>query len=87
MVFPMDSRIRTAGTSGPTGWLLAFLGAREQALRTHTGLAAGPAEWLLVFLEVERTELAARQRPAALLPRRGRTAEESPFGRLTARSA
>ncbi|WP_433465091.1 hypothetical protein ACQPZP_42075 [Spirillospora sp. CA-142024] len=82
----MDSRIRAAGASGPTGWLLAFLGAREQALRTHTGVAAGPTEWLLVFLEVERTELAARQRPAPLLARRGRT-EESPFGRLTARSA
>lgn len=82
----MDSRIRATGTSGPTGWLLAFLGAREQALRTHTGLAAGPAEWLLVFLEVEHAELASRQRPAALLPRRGRS-EESPFGRLNARSA
>ncbi|WP_121432600.1 hypothetical protein [Actinomadura pelletieri] len=78
--------MRTPRTSGPTGWLLAFLGAREQALRTHTGQAAGPTEWLLVFLEVERAELAARQRPATLLPRRGRT-EESPFGRLTARSA
>ncbi|XRQ06704.1 hypothetical protein ACN3XK_60920 [Actinomadura welshii] len=68
---------------------MAFLGAREQAMRTHTGLAAGPAEWLLVFLEVECTELAARQRPeraAPLLARRGRS-EESPFGRLTARSA
>ncbi|TMQ90651.1 hypothetical protein ETD83_34515 [Actinomadura soli] len=72
--------------SGPTRWLLAFLGAREQALRTHNGLAAGPAEWLLVFLEVTRTELAARQRPAALPARRGRS-EESPFGRLAARSA
>ncbi|MEO3823289.1 hypothetical protein [Actinomadura sp. B10D3] len=82
----MHSRIRNTGPSGPTGWLLAFLGAREQALRTHTGVAAGPAEWLLVFLEVERAELAARQRPAALLSRRGRS-EESPFGRLTARSA
>ncbi|MGP4022669.1 hypothetical protein [Actinomadura sp. 3N407] len=91
----MYSRIRAAGTSGPTGWLLAFLGAREQAMRTHTGLAAGPAEWLLVFLEVERAELASRQRPerperperaAPLLSRRGRP-EESPFGRLTARSA
>ena len=86
---PMHSRIRTAGTSGPTGWILAFLGAREQAMCTHSGLAAGPAEWLLVFLEVERAELAARQRPeraAPLLSRRGRS-EESPFGRLTARSA
>ncbi|WUH99755.1 hypothetical protein OHR68_40770 [Spirillospora sp. NBC_00431] len=82
----MHSRIRSAGESGPAGWLLAFLGAREQALRTHTGLAAGPAEWLLVFLEVESAGLAARQRPAALLPRRGRS-EESPFGRLAARSA
>lgn len=92
MVFPMYSRIRAAGASGPTGWLLAFLGAREQAMRTHTGLAAGPAEWLLVFLEVERAELASRQRPerperpAHMLSRRGRP-EESPFGRLTARSA
>ncbi|SFO21146.1 hypothetical protein SAMN04489713_104525 [Actinomadura madurae] len=86
MVLPMHSRIRTTGPSGPTGWLLAFLGAREQALRTHTGVAAGPAEWLLVFLEVERAELAARQRPATLLSRRGRS-EESPFGRLAARSA
>lgn len=88
MVSPMHSRIRAAaGASGPTGWLLAFLVAREQALRTHTGLAAGPAEWLLVFLEVERTELAARRRPAAaVLPRRDRR-EDSPFGRLTARSA
>lgn len=98
MVVPMHSRFRAAGTSGPTGWLLAFLGAREQAMRTHTGLAAGPAEWLLVFLEVERTELASRQRPerherherperaAPLLSRRGRP-EESPFGRLNARSA
>jgi len=86
---PMHSRIRSAGACGPTGWLLAFLNAREQAMRTHNGLAAGPAEWLLVFLEVERTELAARQRPeraAPLLSRRGRS-EESPFGRLTARSA
>ncbi|MFB4304570.1 hypothetical protein [Actinomadura sp. GTD37] len=82
----MNSRIRTARACGPTGWLLAFLGAREQTLRTHTGLAAGPAEWLLVFLEVERAELAARQRPATLLARRDRR-EESPFGRLTARSA
>ncbi|MFG2086937.1 MULTISPECIES: hypothetical protein [unclassified Spirillospora] len=85
----MYSRIRAARTSGPTGWLLAFLGAREQTMRTHTGLAAGPAEWLLVFLEVERAELASRQRPerpAPMLSRRGRP-EESPFGRLTARSA
>ncbi|MFI0369157.1 hypothetical protein ACH35V_14840 [Actinomadura sp. 1N219] len=84
----MHSRIRAARASGPTRWLLAFLGAREQALRTHTGLAAGPAEWLLVFLEVTRTELAARQRPAALPARRGAgRSEESPFGRLAARSA
>ncbi|MFA1540540.1 hypothetical protein [Actinomadura monticuli] len=82
----MNSRIRGAGAAGPTGWLLAFLGAREQALRTHSGLAAGPAEWLLVFLQVESAELAARQRPAPLLARRDRR-EESPFGRLTARSA
>lgn len=78
-------------TPGPAGWLLAFLGARERALRTHTGLAAGPAEWLLVFLEVERAGLASRRRPAALLPRPGRAGAgpepESPFGRLTARSA
>ncbi|TDE36836.1 hypothetical protein [Actinomadura sp. 6K520] len=85
----MYSRFRGAGTSGPARWLLAFLGAREQAMRTHTGLATGPAEWLLVFLEVERAELAARQRPERAAPmrsRRGRP-EESPFGRLTARSA
>ncbi|MFD0683500.1 hypothetical protein [Actinomadura fibrosa] len=81
----MDSRIRAAATAGPTGWLLTFLNAREHALRTHSGLAAGPAEWLLVFLEVERAELAGRQRPA-LLSRRGRS-EEYPFGRLNARSA
>ncbi|TYB49613.1 hypothetical protein [Actinomadura chibensis] len=84
----MDSRIRGAG---PTGWLLAFLGARERALRPHTGLAAGPAEWLLVFLEVERAELASRRRrPAAVPPSRADAAGrpwESPFGRLTARSA
>ncbi|TDC84402.1 hypothetical protein [Actinomadura sp. 7K507] len=85
----MYSRIRAAGASGPARWLLAFLNAREQAMRTHTGLAAGPTEWLLVFLEVESAELASRQRPeraAPLVPRRGRS-EESPFGRLTARSA
>ncbi|MFA1549773.1 hypothetical protein [Actinomadura chokoriensis] len=82
----MHSRIRAAVSSGPTGWLLAFLGAREQALRIHTGLAAGPAQWLLVFLEVEHAERAARQRPATLPARRDRR-EESPFGRLTARSA
>ncbi|TDC61150.1 hypothetical protein E1200_29285 [Actinomadura sp. GC306] len=86
----MYSRFRGAGSAGPARWLLAFLGAREQAMRTHTGLATGPAEWLLVFLEVERTELAARQRlverAAPVLSRRGRS-EESPFGRLTARSA
>lgn len=81
----MDSRIRPATASGPTGWLLTFLGAREQALRTHSGLATGPAEWLLVFLEVERAEMANRQRPT-LLSRRGRS-EEYPFGRLNARSA
>jgi hypothetical protein len=85
MVSGMDSRIRTSTAAGPTGWLLAFLGAREQAMRSHSGLAAGPAEWLLVFLEVERAELTARQRPA-LLSRRGRT-EEYPFGRMNARSA
>ncbi|MFI0480317.1 hypothetical protein [Actinomadura sp. 9N215] len=82
----MHSRIPSTVASGPTGWLLVFLRAREQALRTHTGLAAGPTEWLLVFLEVGRAERAARQRPAALLPRRGRS-EEPPFGRLAARSA
>ncbi|GGT61313.1 hypothetical protein GCM10010177_17500 [Actinomadura citrea] len=87
MVSRMDSRFRAAcGTSGPVKWLLAFLCAREKALRTHSGVASGPAEWLLVFLEVERTGLAARQRPAALPSRRGR-AEEPPFGRLSARSA
>ncbi|TYK46788.1 hypothetical protein [Actinomadura decatromicini] len=83
----MDSRIRSAG---PAGWLLAFLGARERALRPHTGLAAGPAEWLLVFLEVERDGLASRQRPAAVPPNRENATGqhwESPFGRLTARSA
>jgi hypothetical protein len=82
----MYSRIRTAGASGPIGWLLAFLRAREQSLRTHIGLATGPGEWLLVFLEVERAELEARRRPAAVPPPRPRP-EESPFGRLTARSA
>lgn len=87
MVVPMNSRIRAAAAAGPTGWLLAFLGAREQALRTHTGLADGPAAWLLVFLEVERAELAARQRPATTLLARRDRREESPFGRLTARSA
>ncbi|QXJ23330.1 hypothetical protein AGRA3207_004471 [Actinomadura graeca] len=81
----MESRIRATGGTGPTGWLLTFLGAREQALRTHSGLATGPTEWLLVFLEVERAELAGRQRPT-LLSRRGRP-EEYPFGRLNARSA
>ncbi|MFD0538529.1 hypothetical protein ACFQY7_37215 [Actinomadura luteofluorescens] len=76
----MDSRIRAAGgASGPVQWLLAFLGAREKALRTHSGTASGPAEWLLVFLEVERAGPAARRRPAALPSRRGRT-EEPPFG-------
>ncbi|QFG22629.1 hypothetical protein [Actinomadura sp. WMMB 499] len=84
----MDSRIRGSRASGPTGWLLTFLHARERGLRAHTGPAAGPAEWLLVFLEVESTELAARQqqRPATLISRRGK-AEEQSFGRLTARSA
>lgn len=83
----MDSRNRAAGGApGPVKWLLAFLGAREKALRTHSGLASGPAEWLMVFLEVERAGLSARQRPAALPSRRGRT-EEPPFGRLSARSA
>ncbi|GGU92889.1 hypothetical protein GCM10010182_05320 [Actinomadura cremea] len=84
----MDSLIRGSRESGPTGWLLTFLHARERGLRTHAGLAAGPAEWLMVFLEVESAELAARrqQRPATLLSRRGK-AEEPSFGRLTARSA
>ncbi|TMR30283.1 hypothetical protein [Actinomadura geliboluensis] len=82
----MHSRIQAARASGPTGWLLAFLGARERALRTHTGLASGPVEWLLAFLEVERGELAARQRPAALPARRGRP-EEFPFDRRGARPA
>jgi hypothetical protein len=86
MVSRMDSRIRTSTAAGPTGWLLTFLGAREQGVRPHSGLAAGPAEWLLVFLEVERAELAARQRPAAVPHRSGRT-EEHPFGRMNARSA
>ncbi|MFV2173536.1 hypothetical protein ACFHW2_25240 [Actinomadura sp. LOL_016] len=85
----MDSRIRGSRASGPAGWLLTFLHARERNLRTHAGLAAGPAEWLMVFLEVESAELAVRrqqQRPATLLSRRGQ-AEEPSFGRLTARSA
>ncbi|NDU76235.1 hypothetical protein GWI34_26935 [Actinomadura sp. DSM 109109] len=83
----MDSRIRNAGGApGPVTWLLAFLGARERAMRTHSGIASGPAEWLLVFLEVEGAGSAARRRPAALPSRRGRT-EEPPFGRLSARSA
>lgn len=88
MVSPMDSRIRGSRASGPTGWLLTFLNARERGLRAHTGMAAGPAEWLMVFLEVESAELAGRQqqRPATLLSRRGK-AEEPAFGRLTARSA
>ena len=82
----MDSRIRVTGATGPAEWMLAFLGAREQALRTYTGAASGPAEWLLVFLEVGRGEPVSRRRPAPLPSRRGRT-EESPFGRLSARSA
>lgn len=86
MVVPMHSRIRPDRASGPAGWLLAFLGARERALRTHTGPAAGPTAWLLVLLQVERADLAARRRPAAVPARRGRP-EEPPFGRLTARSA
>ncbi|MWA05162.1 hypothetical protein F8568_033320 [Actinomadura sp. LD22] len=82
----MDSRIRTFTAAGPTGWLLTFLGAREQGVRPHSGLAAGPAEWLLVFLDAERAERAARQRPEAVPARAGRTAEH-PFGRMNARSA
>ncbi|WP_242902707.1 hypothetical protein [Actinomadura terrae] len=87
----MDSRTGAALT-GPAGWLITFLGARERGLRTHRGLAAGPAEWLLAFLEVENAELEIlrppardRQRPT-MLARRGRV-EESPFVRRPARSA
>ncbi|MBE1532794.1 hypothetical protein [Actinomadura algeriensis] len=84
----MNSRIRGRGASGPAGWLLAFLHAREQGLRAHTGRAFGPAEWLMVFLEVETAELDVRrrERPTTLISHRGR-AEEPAFGRLTARSA
>ncbi|WP_143219752.1 hypothetical protein [Actinomadura sp. CNU-125] len=84
----MDSCIRRGAASGPTGWLLAFLHARERGLRAHTGRASGPAEWLMVFLEVETAELDGRrrERPTTLTSRRGEAAEPA-FGRLTARSA